>query len=140
MNDNNNNRQEQRVVAISNSNDNMVNIANNNQSNRPKRGKYVVVNPQHKLLLAKQAARNGIQPTIDAHDRLQLKYATVGYWRAKYARAKREAGTSRTTSSPLFYCYAATCHHNKCINTYRSRTDSNGMWIYTKTKKYTIIR
>ena len=73
-----------------------MNNDNNNQMNMPnvnhKRGKYIVVNPQTKLLIAKQAKRIGVDATIGRHHRLQLKYGTVSYWATKYARAKAAVG------------------------------------------------
>ena len=59
-----------------------------------KRGKYVVISPSHKLLVAKEAARIGVNATINNLPRLNLKYSSLSYWSNKYKKAKDDLGTS----------------------------------------------
>ena len=86
---------------------------NNNQPNVPdinipalssrKRGKYCVVNPQHKLLIAKEAARSNIRAAIESHPRLALKYSSVAMWKVRYERAKTKYGTATYSYSVCIY-------------------------------------
>ena len=57
----------------------MIDLDLSNIAVNGKRGKYIVVSPANKLLIAKQAVRNGILAAIAAHSRLDLKYATLAH-------------------------------------------------------------
>ena len=74
----------------------MAHIPDNNSDDekqlRGHRGKYVVVSPAVKLVIAKQAAVAGIHAAIANNKGLGLKYMTVKLWRDKYLKAKREQG------------------------------------------------
>lgn len=65
-------------------------MSNNNSPK--KRGKYCIVSPGMKLLLAKQAARVGAEAVIRQHSRLALKTSTLKLWVKKYKMQKDALG------------------------------------------------
>ena len=74
-----------------------------------KRGKYTITAPATKLLIAKQAVREGVKPVLEKHPRLNLNAGTVGYWANKWKYAQSVHGY-------LTYNYLFTCIISVYIN------------------------
>ena len=58
-----------------------------------KRGAYVVLTPDEKLAIAKQAVEKGIHRTIADNTKFKLKYMSVRDWRDKYLQTKARTGS-----------------------------------------------
>ena len=76
MNNNNSQREQLNVVA-------------NVSSRNDKRGRYIHLNANTKLIIAKRASRDGVIGAINCHKGLALKYSSVSLWKVKYEQAKR---------------------------------------------------
>ena len=93
----------------------MAQQSNSNRSNESNksRGKYLIIDADNKLIIAKQSDRIGIQQTINKYKEKKLKYNTVFGWRKQYRKAKAILGTNNiiffnnkiTTNNPIYFLY-----------------------------------
>eukprot|EP01084_Bolivina_argentea_P097606 175457_1 len=63
-----------------------------NQTENRTRGKYLILAPSHKLLIAKEVIRVGYQGCISNHPRLALKRSSIIKLANKYKKARSELG------------------------------------------------
>ena len=92
-NDNNEVKQDDNNEVKEDVNNQLERPDANAYSNPNKRGKYIIISPSHKLLLAKEVDRTSVSECMANHPRLKLKYTTLVYWCKQYKRGKATYGT-----------------------------------------------